>query len=134
MKDYLSQYLKTRAGSSVSNTKGNELTELTKLDLSEGLEGSVSFVSDQPLEYRVIDEDVAWRVKAMLPQIPTSGAIPFLIARAQFDSGAGKCLRCGDDLGEAVGFSCGPCSRAANLALEMALARRSEGGQDGSIH
>ena len=71
MKDYLSQYLKTRAGSSVSNTKGDELTELTKPDLSEGLKGSVSFVSDQPLEYREIDEDVAWRVEAMLPQIPT---------------------------------------------------------------
>lgn len=133
MKDYLSQYLKTRAGSSVSNTNGDELTELTKPDLSEGLEGSVSFVSDQPLEYLGMDEDVAWRIKAMLPQIPTSGAIPFLIARAQFDSGAGKCSRCGDDLGEAVGYSCGPCSRAANLALEMALARGPKGGYGKSI-
>jgi hypothetical protein len=123
MKDYLSQYLTMRAGSSVKNTKGNELTELTKPDLSAELEGSVSFVSDQPLEYRGIDEDVAWRVEAMSPQIPTSGPIPFLIARAQIDSGAGKCSRCGDDLGEAVGYTCGPCSRAANLALERVLTK-----------
>ena len=133
MKDYLSPYLKMRAGSSAKNTKGDELTELTKPDLNANTEGSVSFVSERPLEYREIDEDVAWRVEAMLPQIPTSGAIPFLIARAQFDSGAGKCSRCGDDLGEAVDYSCGPCSRAANLALEMALAKGPKGGQSESI-
>jgi hypothetical protein len=123
MKDYLSQYLTMRAGSSAKNTKVDELTELTKPNSYSGIEGSVSFGSDRSLVYQGIGEDVAWRIQAMLSQIPASGAIPLLTARAQIEPGAGKCSRCGDDLCEVAGYTCGACSRAVNLALEMALAR-----------
>lgn len=121
MKDYLSQYLSMRASSSDKNTRGDELTELTKPDLSAELEGSVSFVSDQPLEYRGSDEDIEWRVQAMLPQVPDSGPVPFLIAREAVEPQAGCCLSCGEPLGLDDRYRCTPCGRAANLALELAM-------------
>jgi hypothetical protein len=121
MKDYLSQYLSRRSGSSDKNTKGDELTELTKPDLSKELEGSVSFVSEQPLEYQGIDEDIEWRVQAMLPQIPDNGPLPFLIAREALEPQAGCCLSCGESLGLGDRYRCMPCGRATNLALERAM-------------
>jgi hypothetical protein len=121
MKDYLSQYLSRRSGSSDENTKGDELTELTKPDSSAELEGSVSFVSDQSLEYSGIDEDIEWRVQAMLPQIPDNGPVPFLIAREAVEPLAGCCLSCGEPLGSDDRYRCMPCGRAANIALERAM-------------
>lgn len=121
MKDYLSQYLSRRSSSSAKNTRGNELTELTKPDLSAELESSVSFVSDQPPEYQGIDEDVEWRVQAMLPQIPENGPVPFLIATEAVAPQAGCCLSCGEPLGADDRYRCTPCGRAANIALERAM-------------
>jgi hypothetical protein len=121
MKDYLSRYLTMRGGNSTTDTKSDELTELTKPDLSEELEGSVSFVSDQPLEYRGIDEDIEWRVEAMLPQIPGNGPVPFLVAREAVEPQAGCCLSCGEPLESDDRYRCTPCGRAANLALELSM-------------
>jgi hypothetical protein len=129
MKDYLSQYLTARVGSSTTNTKGDELTELTKPAMPTQLEGSVSFVSDQPLEYRGNDEDVAWRVQAMLPQIPNNGSVPFLVAKEALKPGAGCCLSCGEALAADDRYRCTPCGRAANLALELAMSRSGSSGQ-----
>jgi hypothetical protein len=121
MKDYLSQYLTARGGNSTTNTKGDELTELTKPNVSAESESSVSFVSDQPLEYRGINEDIAWRIKAMLPQIPDNGPVPFLVAKGAVEPKAGCCLSCGEVLAADDRYRCTPCGRAANLALELVM-------------
>jgi hypothetical protein len=69
-----------------------------------------------------IDEgEIAWRVKAMLVQIPAAGPIPFLIARADFQSHDGCCLSCGEMLNTDDLYRCALCSRAANKALELAM-------------
>jgi hypothetical protein len=152
MKDYLSQYLTggaariskrdeaaepTKAADSIASesyqppdTYTDELTKLTEPNVLPVLDSSVSFVSDQPLEYPGIESEVAWRVQAMLPQIPDSGPVPFLIARKEVNCGPGKCPCCGDDLDTGGGFRCGLCSRAVNLALEIALARKPDATSD----
>jgi hypothetical protein len=116
-----------------TDTYTDELTKLTKPEALSAMYSSVSFVSDQPLEYSGIESEVAWRVQAMLPQIPASGPVPFLIARKEVVNDPGKCPCCGDDLGTASGFRCGLCSRAVNLALEIALARKPGPGESESI-
>jgi len=121
MKDYLSKYITMRADSAAANTKGDDLTELTKPGLEVELECSVSFVSDSPLECVGIDEDVAWRVEAMLPQIPDSGPIPFLVARQTEERRSNCCHSCGDSIEGYSGYRCGPCSRATNQAIEIAM-------------
>ncbi len=130
MKDYLSKYLTMRAENLPANTKGDDLTELTKPDLETDKESSVSFVSDLPLGYSGIDEDVAWRVQAMLHQIPVNGAIPFLVAREAIEPQAGCCLSCGEPLESDDGNRCTACCRAANLALEVAMSSKGGGGQN----
>lgn len=121
MKDYLSKYISMRAGSAAANTKGDDLTELTKPGLKIERRSSVSFVSDSPLECVGIDEDVAWRVEAMLPQIPDSGPIPFLVARQTEERRSDCCHSCGDSLGGGPGYVCGLCSTAKAQAIEIAM-------------
>lgn len=121
MKDYLSKYITMRADSAAANTKGDDLTELTKPGLTAELGSSVSFVSDLSLECVGIDEDVAWRVEAMLSQIPDNGPIPFLVAREAIELEAGCCLSCGEPLEADDRNRCTSCGRAANLALEIAM-------------
>lgn len=121
MKDYLSKYLAMRTECSAANTKGDDLTKLTKPDVSLNMESSVSFVSDLPLECSGIDEDVAWRVQAMLPQIPVNGPIPLLVAREAIEPQAGCCLSCDEPLESDDRYRCAPCGRAANLACAARL-------------
>ena len=130
MKDYLSKYLSMRADNSATNTKGDDLTKLTKPDQSKTMESSVSFVSDLPLECSGIDEDVAWRVQAMLPQIPVNAPIPFLVAREAIEPEAGCCLSCGEPLESDDRNRCTACCRAANLALELAMSSKGSDGQN----
>lgn len=130
MKDYLSKYLDMRADNSAANTRSDDLTKLTKPDVSEYAEGSVSFVSDQPLEYGGIDEDVAWRVEAMLPQIPVNAPIPLLVAREAIEPQAGCCLSCGEPLESDDRNRCTACCRAANLALELVISSKGSSGQN----
>jgi hypothetical protein len=74
--------------------------------------------------------EVAWRVTAMLPQIPESGRLPFLVARKALEPQEGCCLSCGDPLNQDDAYRCAACGRAANLAIEMALSFRT-GTQNG---
>jgi hypothetical protein len=131
MKDYLSKYLSMRAENLAANTKGDDPTKLTKPDLTMEMESSVSFVSDLPLECSGIDEDVAWRVEAMLPQIEVNRPIPFLVAREAVEPQAGCCLSCGEPLETDDRNRCTACNRAANLALELAMSNKGSDGQDG---
>ncbi len=72
----------------------------------------------------ITDTDIAWRVKAMLPQIPDVGPIPFLVAREAVEPQKECCLSCGDPLNFGDAYQCTPCSRAANQALEFAMSRQ----------
>ena len=74
----------------------------------------------------VPDKEIAWRVEAMLPQIPGNGAIPFLVAREAVEPSSNCCHSCGDSMNGVSGYVCGPCSRAKDQALEIALNKRSE--------
>ena len=65
------------------------------------------------------DEEVAWRVAAMRPQVPTRGPIPFLVAR-DAPAAPRRCPSCGDPLGEGRSLRCEPCARAAWLVLHQA--------------
>src|ERR1051325_5948136 len=67
------------------------------------------------------DEEIAWRVAAMLGQIPDKGPIPFLVAREAVQPQAGCCLSCGEVLAADDRYRCTPCGRAANLALELVM-------------
>lgn len=69
----------------------------------------------------IAEDEIAWRVAAMLPQIPNSGPVPFLIARQVANAEPGGCHSCGEPLMTDNSYRCGPCSRAVNLALERAL-------------
>jgi hypothetical protein len=130
MKDYLSKYLSMRADNLTANTKDDDLTKLTKLDPVLDEDSSVSFVSDQPLEYSGIDDEVAWRVQAMLPQIEVNRPIPFLVAREAVEPQAGCCLSCGEPLESDDRNRCTLCCRAANLALELAMSSKGGDGQN----
>jgi hypothetical protein len=72
------------------------------------------------------EEEIAWRVGAMLEQIPASGPFPFLVARKDFDCAPNCCHSCGNSLDDDQGYVCEPCSRAKHRALEIALSRRSD--------
>ena len=67
------------------------------------------------------DDEIAWRVKVMLPQIPDSGPIPFLVARQTEERRSNCCHSCGDSMEGYSGYLCGPCSRATNQAIEIAM-------------
>ena len=58
------------------------------------------------------DGEVAWRVAVMRPQVPTAGAIPFLIARAE-EPDLGCCRSCGDALPRGGTIRCRSCAQAA---------------------
>lgn len=65
--------------------------------------------------------EVGWRTAAMMPQIPESGSIPFLVARKSENRGFQDCLSCGEPIDKSDGYICGYCSRAKNLALDLAM-------------
>jgi hypothetical protein len=65
----------------------------------------------------VKDPEVLWRLDAMRGQIPTSGPIPFLVAR-DVEPAPGTCQSCGDPLTPGQVYRCCPCVEAATLALQ----------------
>jgi hypothetical protein len=75
----------------------------------------------------ITEDEIAWRVTAMLPQIPMVGPIPFLVARKDIETGLNCCHSCGDFLNDGLGYICGPCSRAKHRALEIAISKRCDG-------
>lgn len=70
-----------------------------------------------------MDDEISWRVRAMLPQIPNEGLIPFLVARSSIKPGPRDCPSCGELLSSTDGYVCGLCSRAKNQAIEIAISR-----------
>ena len=62
------------------------------------------------------DDDVAWRVASMRPQVPPRGAIPVLVARRGILQ-PGCCVSCGDHLADGRTFRCSPCARATWAVL-----------------
>lgn len=67
------------------------------------------------------DDEIAWRVKVMLRQIPDTGPIPFLVARETSERRSDCCHSCGDSLNGGSGYVCGLCSRAKAQAIEIAM-------------
>jgi tubulysin polyketide synthase-like protein len=64
------------------------------------------------------DEEVAWRVEAMCPQVPRTGTIPILLARPQAKTTPpGTCVSCGGPLAEDRRIRCGPCVQAVERVL-----------------
>lgn len=80
----------------------------------------------------VDDREIAWRVDAMLPQIPDKGPIPFLVARDCLNPGPNCCPSCGEPLNDYPGYICGLCSRAKHRALEAAMRMGAASGLDSS--
>jgi hypothetical protein len=70
------------------------------------------------------DDEIEWRVEAMLPQIPNVGLIPFLVAKSMAVIEPNCCHSCGDALNGTKGYVCGPCSRAKQRALETAFSNQ----------
>jgi hypothetical protein len=64
------------------------------------------------------DDEVAWRVEAMRPQVPRSGAIPVLLARPGARTApSGTCVSCGDPLAPGRRIRCAPCVAAVERVL-----------------
>jgi hypothetical protein len=64
------------------------------------------------------DDDVAWRLEAMRPQVPRSGTIPVLLARPEAKNAPrGTCVSCGDPLSEGRRSRCAPCVSAVERVL-----------------
>jgi hypothetical protein len=64
-------------------------------------------------------EGVAWRIEAMRPQVPASGAIPLLLARPGIRFPIGTCGSCGDPVADdAHRYRCDPCTTAVIAVLE----------------
>src|SRR4051794_11547003 len=64
------------------------------------------------------DEEVAWRVVAMRPQVPPTGTIPILLARPEAKTAPrGTCLSCGDPLAPDRRIRCLPCVQAIERVL-----------------
>jgi hypothetical protein len=67
------------------------------------------------------EREVAWRISVMQPQVPVTGAIPFLLARPGVRFPLGTCGSCGDPLGPDDRYRCTHCADAAVAVLEAAL-------------
>ena len=66
----------------------------------------------------VLRDEVAWRIEAMRPQVPTSGVIPILLARPDARTAPrGTCVSCGDPLAPDRRIRCGPCVAAVERVL-----------------
>lgn len=129
MKDYLRDYLAGRRGEEFpANSKGEEVPKVPEGALIATKETFGTSGTYQGVEYPenleaepTADPDIDWRIRAMLPQIPAVGPLPFLTAREAAEARDGCCLSCGDLLDQADAYRCGPCSRAAYLAIEISM-------------
>jgi hypothetical protein len=64
------------------------------------------------------DDEVAWRIEAMRPQVPRTGAIPCLLARLEAKtSPPGTCVSCSDPLAPDRRVLCVPCVSAIEWLL-----------------
>ena len=64
------------------------------------------------------DDEVAWRIEAMRPQVPRRGTIPSLLARPEAKHAPrGMCVTCGDPLPPDRPTRCAPCVRAVERLL-----------------
>jgi hypothetical protein len=64
------------------------------------------------------EDDVAWRIEAMRPQVPRTGAIPCLLARPEAKTSPdGTCVSCGDPLAMDRRIRCVPCASAIEWLL-----------------
>jgi hypothetical protein len=64
------------------------------------------------------EQEIAWRVEAMRPQVPATGAIPLLLARPGRRFERGTCCSCGDHLAAVDRYRCSPCASAVVAVLE----------------
>jgi hypothetical protein len=69
------------------------------------------------LSAEVLQPEIAWRLEAMLCQVPERGVIPFLVARPDAPPSLTTCLSCEGSLADERLCRCQPCSRAAWLAI-----------------
>jgi len=70
-----------------------------------------------------VEAAVAWRVAVMAPQVPTTGTIPFLVAR-QNTAGPADCLSCGDTREAGQRYVCRACAEAARRVVAADEAER----------
>ncbi|MEX1172013.1 MAG: hypothetical protein WEG56_05300 [Chloroflexota bacterium] len=70
------------------------------------------------VEALTAEQEVAWRIDAMRPQVTRSGAIPLLLARPVGALGLRTCCSCGEPLAPAERYRCRPCVAAAVAVLE----------------
>jgi len=64
------------------------------------------------------DDEVAWRIEVMRPQVPLTGAIPCLLARPEAKTAPlGMCVSCGDPLVPDRYVRCAPCVEAIERLL-----------------
>ena len=84
-------------------------------------EGLIARLRERKAELRlIVPDELAWRVEAMLPQVPALGPVSLLMARdgAWPDDGR-HCCSCGDRLppGASSALRCAPCGDAARQAI-----------------
>ncbi len=71
------------------------------------------------------DDEVAWRIAAMRPQVPPTGAILVLLARPEAKyAPEGTCVSCGDPLVIGRRIRCAPCVTAVEWVLNDVRERR----------
>jgi hypothetical protein len=144
MKDYLNEYVtERRLQKNTLQSRESEVPEVPKVINDPIKTSSVTFGTDQGVGYlenlltkgRVgnissysNEAEINWRVEVMIPQIPDSGPLPFLVARECVEPEAGCCLSCGEPFGEGDAFRCAACARAVNLALGMVFESRDQDG------
>ena len=80
-----------------------------------------ALIAHKPDLIRLLGDDrdaVTWRVEAMRPQAPRTGAIPFLLARPEARTAPlGVCMSCGDPIPQGRRLRCVPCVRAVEQVL-----------------
>lgn len=147
MKDYLKNYLAGREGKELPpHSREGEVPEVPKAALGSLTGASGTCGTCQRVEYPenlqarsdvvpvtspISEPEIQWRVEVMLSQIPDKGPLPFLVAREAVEPQAGCCLSCGDPLNSGEAYRCAHCSRAANVAVEMAMFISKSGAENG---
>ena len=121
MKAFLERWLEPTPD--VLNQENERLEDEAAADSINAEEPTANTSEAKAHLFQVLDDEVAWRVKAFLQQIPEQGPIPFLVAREAIESSPSSCHSCGEALIDCSGYACGPCSRAKDRALEIAMSK-----------
>ncbi len=79
-----------------------------------------TLLAEKPRILRALaeEQEVAWRIDAMRPQVTAHGAIPLLLARLGIRFPHGTCCSCGAPLSPDERYRCGPCVAAAVVVME----------------